>query len=153
MLREGRIVAIKGLGGFHLACLAGSDEAVGLLRQRKHRDHKPFAMMARDLATIQSVAEVAADAREVLVSPARPIVLLPQRVRQEADSPCQQEAAVSKLVAPGADTYGIMLPYTPLHHLLFAEGLELLVMTSANLCDEPICKDNDEAVRRLARYC
>lgn len=139
LLQQGRIVAIKGLGGFHLACLAGSDEAVGLLRRKKHRDHKPFAMMARDVAAIERVAEVPDDARKVLLSPARPIVLLPQK----------EQTLVSRLVAQGTNTYGIMLPYTPLHHLLFAEGLDLLIMTSANLCDEPICKDNDEALHRL----
>jgi len=139
MLRQGRILAIKGLGGFHLACLAGSDEAVALLRKRKHRDHKPFALMARDLARIEQVAEIPDDARKLLLSPARPIVLLPRR----------PQPLVSNLVAPGTNTYGIMLPYTPLHHLLFADGLDLLVMTSANLSDEPICKDNDEALRRL----
>ncbi len=140
MLRAGRILAIKGLGGFHLACLAGSDDAVALLRQRKHRDHKPFAVMASDMAAIERVAEVPDDARKVLVSSARPIVLLPQR----------QQSHVSRFVAPGTNTYGIMLPYTPVHHLLLAEGLDLLIMTSGNLCDEPICKDNDEAVQRLA---
>ncbi len=139
MLRAGRILAIKGLGGFHLACLATSDEAVGLLRQRKNRDHKPFGMMARDLEQIGQVAEIPEDARRALLSAARPIVLLPQR------SPSR----VSYLVAPGTNTYGIMLPYTPLHHLLFAEGIDLLIMTSANLSDEPICKDNDEALQRL----
>jgi hydrogenase maturation protein HypF len=139
MLRAGRILAIKGLGGFHLACLVDSDETVSLLRKRKHRDHKPFAMMARDLAQIEQVAEIPADARQALLSAERPIVLLPRK----ADS------WISRLVAEGTRTYGIMLPYTPLHHLLFAEGLELLVMTSGNLRDEPICKDNDEALERL----
>lgn len=140
LLRAGRILAIKGLGGFHLACLAGSDEAVAELRKRKHRDHKPFGLMARDLAQIERVADIADDARKALLSPARPLVLLPQKA----------QSLVSRLVAPGTNTYGIMLPYTPLHHLLFAEGLDLLVMTSANLSDEPICKDNDEALQRLA---
>ncbi len=139
MLRDGRIVAIKGLGGFHLACLASSDEAIAGLRRRKHRDDKPLAMMARDMATIERVAEVPDDARTVLLSPARPIVLLPKK----------DSSPVSRHVAPGTDSYGMMLPYTPLHHLLL-DQIDLLIMTSGNLSDEPICKDNDEAVERLA---
>jgi len=139
-LREGKILAIKGLGGFHLACLAEEDEPVALLRGRKRRDHKPFAMMAGSLEQIERVAEVSNEARRLLRSPARPIVLLPRK----------SHAQISELVAPGSDTYGLMLPYTPLHYLLFAEGLGLLVMTSGNLSDEPICKDNHEALERLA---
>jgi len=168
MLRAGRILALKGLGGFHLACLAGSDGAVSLLRQRKHRDHKPFAMMARDLAVVERVAEVSPDAGRALLGPQRPIVLLPRKAALSsataavcagaprsaepgaaANSPGDVRPLVSPLVAPGTNTYGIMLPYTPLHHLLLAEGLDLLVMTSGNLRDEPLCKDNEEALRRL----
>ncbi|NQU75354.1 MAG: carbamoyltransferase HypF [Planctomycetes bacterium] len=138
-LRQGKIVAIKGLGGFHLACRADDVSAVTLLRLRKGRETKPLAMMVASLSAADALAEVAPRAAEALTSPARPIVLMPKR----------PGAAVSCDVAPGCDTFGIMLPYTPLHLLLFAEGLGPLVMTSGNPSEEPLCSDNDEAIRRL----
>lgn len=142
-LADGRILAIKGLGGFHLACDAASAAAVARLRQRKHREAKPLALMAADLEAIAAHVEIDDAARALLLSPARPVVLLPRRDA----SPLPAE------VAPGRDRLGFMLPYTPLHHLLLADGPDqprVLVMTSANLVDEPIAYHDDDARRRLA---
>ncbi|MBD3222074.1 carbamoyltransferase HypF [bacterium] len=141
-LGRGEVVAIKGLGGFHLACDAASETAVATLRRRKQRDGKPFALMAADLETVERHARVSAVERELLRSPARPVVLLRHR----------PSAPVAASVAPGRDRLGFMLPYTPLHHLLLEPGPgvpELVVMTSANLSDEPIAHENDDARRRL----
>ena len=139
LLAADQVVAIKGLGGFHLACDGASEAAVATLRERKHRHGKPFALMAADLDTIDRQVELTAAAREMLTSPARPVVLL----RRHSTS------TVVTAVAPGRDQLGFMLPYTPLHHLLLAPG-EVLVMTSANLSEEPIAHRNDEARRRLS---
>lgn len=138
-LRAGEIVAIKGLGGFHLACDARRGEVVTRLRLRKRRDHKPFAVMVADLAGAHALAELSADERALLTAPERPIVL----VRRRADG------GVAAEVAPDTDLIGLLLPYTPLHHLLLAAVGGPLVMTSANLAERPICADNDEAVARL----
>ncbi|MCS6847829.1 MAG: carbamoyltransferase HypF [Anaerolineae bacterium] len=139
-LRSGRIVAVKGIGGFHLACDATNDDALRTLRRRKGRVDKPFAVMVRDLAAARALAEVDDAEAALLTSKARPIVLLRRR----------PDARLSALVAPGNAYVGLMLPYSPLHYLLL-DGLDMpLVMTSGNLSDEPICKDNDEALRRLA---
>ena len=149
LLATGRILAIKGLGGFHLACDAANDAAVGLLRRRKGRVDKPFALMCRDMAAVKTLCHVAEGERELLESPQRPIVLL----RRRPDAP------VSPLVAPGSRTLGIMLPYTPLHHLLLAGPVQspgaraqapILVMTSGNFSEEPIATDNQEAQERLS---
>ncbi len=139
LLLAGKIVAIKGLGGFHLACLADSDDAIARLRENKSRQAKPFALMVASLATAEAFVEISAPARAALQGPARPIVLLPRC----ADAP------VSDLVAPGMTSLGIMLPYTPLHHLLFDDSLTALVMTSGNPSSEPLCCDNAEAFARL----
>ncbi len=139
LLRAGRIVAIKGLGGFHLACDAFNDDAVRELRRRKRRDHKPFAMMARCVDEIRKHAAVDLAAERILESPESPIVLLPRRAG----------ATLAPAVAQGVDSFGFMLCYTPLHHLLFAEGLDVLVMTSANLSDEPLICKNELALERL----
>jgi len=139
LLREGKIIAIKGLGGFQLACDATSDEAVELLRARKRRPYKPLAIM---LATLEQVKEhcfVSAEEEKLLTSHQCPIALL----RWKNDS------LVSKKVAPGLKYLGVMLPYTPLHHLLLRETGLPLVMTSGNISEEPIAKDNGEALRRL----
>jgi len=138
LLRGGKIVAIKGLGGFHLAVDATSSEAVARLRRLKHRDHKPLAIMAADIEQIEAICQVDDHSRGLLEDIARPIVILPQR----AGNTIAQ-------VAPGMDTLGVFLPYTPHHHLLFEEGLAPVVMTSGNLSDEPLAKDNDEALARL----
>jgi hydrogenase maturation protein HypF len=143
MLREGRIVAIKGIGGFHLAVDAFNEQAVQRLRQRKHRDDKPFAMMAASVEFIEQFAVVDAAARSLLTSPQAPIVLLDRK--PNAARP------IAPSVATGTRTLGFMLCYAPLHHLLFAEaGIELLVMTSANLADEPLICKNDEALSKLS---
>jgi len=139
LLREGRIVAIQGIGGFHLAVDAFQDQAVARLRHRKGRDHKPFALMAASLEEIRSHARVDPAAESVLASPEAPIVLLPRR----ADSP------IARSVAPGVGTFGFMLCYTPLHHLLFDEGPAVLVATSGNVSDEPLICDHARAVERL----
>jgi len=139
-LAEGAIVAIRGLGGFHLACDPRNEAAAGLLRTRKRRSDKPFALMARDLAAIDAFCLVSDDDRRALLSPPRPIVILPRR----ADS------GLAEAVAPGNNTVGVMLPYTPLHHLLFSGApYDVLVMTSGNLSEEPIVTSNQEALDRL----
>jgi hydrogenase maturation protein HypF len=149
LLSEGQIVAIKGLGGFHLACDALNPSAVARLRQRKLRVDKPFALMMPDCATVQEHCYVSQAEQSLLESPQRPIVILQRRPK----------SSVAREVAPGQDTLGVMLPYTPLHYLLFADipgeaphsnPLKALVMTSGNLSEEPIATDNDEARSRLA---
>ncbi len=138
-LKAGRIVAIKGLGGFHLAVDAVNEAAVKRLRRRKHREEKPLALMCWNLIQIRAIAEVGPDEEKLLTSIHRPIVLL----KKKAAIP------IAPSTAPGNRCLGIMLPYTPLHHLLLDEGFTALVMTSANLSEEPIVKDNREAFERL----
>ncbi len=142
-LREGKIVAVKGLGGFHLACDATNPAAVRELRRRKLRVDKPFAVMMPDIETVRRHCCTSAAEEELLLSRARPIVLLRRR----------PESAIARETAPGQNLIGVMLPYTPLHYLLLepAAGFpEALVMTSGNLSEEPIAYTNDEARRRLA---
>jgi hydrogenase maturation protein HypF len=140
LLREGWVVAIKGLGGFHLAADATQEEAVRRLRTRKHREEKPLALMSLDPETIAQYTSISDDEKEILLSKERPIVL----VAKKFPNP------IAFSVAPGNQYFGVMLPYTPLHHLLLDQGFLALVMTSGNLTEEPICLDNDEAFRRLA---
>jgi hydrogenase maturation protein HypF len=149
LLLEGKIVAIKGLGGFHLACDATNADAVAELRRRKLRVDKPFALMMPDLTMVEQHCFVSDAERKLLEARQRPVVLLHRR----PNSPIVEE------VAPRQDTLGVMLPYTPLHYLLFASeaGVQLstfslppLVMTSGNLSEEPIAIDNEEARQRLA---
>jgi hydrogenase maturation protein HypF len=143
MLRGGKVVAVKGLGGFHLACDATNIEAVATLRRRKLRVDKPFALMMPDLATVESHCFLDAVERDLLVSHQRPIVILRRRA----------ESSVVRDVAPSQDTMGVMLPYSPLHVLLMEPGPdfpEALVMTSGNLSEEPIAIENSEARKRLA---
>jgi hydrogenase maturation protein HypF len=140
-LRRGEIVAIKGLGGYHLSCDASDARAVAELRRRKHRDEKPLAVMARDLDASLALCEATAAERELLLSRRRPIVLL----RRRPDAP------VAEGVAPGNPLLGVMLPYTPLHHLIIAEFRDrALVMTSGNRSDEPIAFEDDDARERLS---
>jgi len=155
LLREGGILAVKGLGGWHLACDASSEQAVGRLRGRKHRDEKPFAVMSGDpwapggcpwaphpvprRADPRELAEIGPGERDLLRSPERPIVLLRRR----------GGAPVAEAVAPGTPWLGLMLPYTPLHHLLLADAGRALVMTSGNRSDEPIAVGDEEALDRL----
>ncbi len=143
LLRRGGVVAIKGLGGFHLACDATDDAAVRRLRERKGRVDKPFAIMAFDRATVERFCFVDEEEGQFLESRERPILLL----RERPDSP------ISPLVAPGNRYLGVMLPYTPLHYLLLEPAEEFpiaLVMTSGNYSEEPIATDNEEALHRLA---
>lgn len=138
IIERGGVVAIKGLGGFHLACDATSEAAVHALRQRKRRDFKPLAVMAPDLKSADALAEIGDVERALLTSAARPIVLALRRGN-----------ALAAEVAPETKRIGLILPYTPLHHLLMAEVGRPLVMTSGNLSEEPIAFENDDAVRRL----
>ena len=145
LLREGRILAIKGLGGFLLACDATSEAAVAELRRRKRRPAKPFALMVRDFAAVKSLCEVCAGDEAALLHLRRPIVIMPRI----------PTAPIAAGIAPGNNTVGIMLPYTPLHYLLFSDSPDqasefpALVMTSGNLSEEPIVVSNREAMRRL----
>ncbi len=149
-LATGAVVAVKGIGGYHLACAAGDDAAVAALRARKARGAKPFAMLVRDLDVARRYAHVDADEAAVLSGPARPIVLLRRR----------PGAPVADAVAPGSPLLGLMLPYSPVHHLLLAPvpGAvapvpDALVFTSANRSDEPICFTDDDAAERLPALC
>ncbi len=139
LLKEGAIVAIKGLGGYHLACDAYNDNAVKRLRQKKYREDKPFALMCRDIETAGKLCILDESGKKDLLSPQSPIVILPKK----------KDIPVSPAVAPGHNFLGIMLPYTPLHHLILSEGPESLVMTSGNLSDEPIVYRNEDALERL----
>ena len=146
LLSQGRVLAVKGLGGYHLAADAACEEAVARLRARKHREDKPFAVMAADLTAARRLAEVDTAAAGLLTSPARPIVLLPRRA----------EADLAAATAPGNRQLGIMLPYTPLHHLLLKAaaqageaGSRPIVLTSGNVSDEPIVYRDEEALARL----
>jgi hydrogenase maturation protein HypF len=148
LLAAGAIVAVKGLGGYHLACDAGDGRAVAELRRRKRRGDKPFAVMARDVATVRDVARLDPVEEALLSGSRRPIVLLARR------GPAAATVEVSAGVAPGNPDLGVMLPYTPLHTLLFGlDGdetqLRVLVMTSGNLSGEPIVYDDDDALDRL----
>jgi hydrogenase maturation protein HypF len=139
-LTDGKIVAVKGLGGFHLMADARNDEAVKKLRKRKHREEKPFALMFPTFEAIEEICEVSEIERRLLKSPETPIVLLKTKKRQ---------TKISALVAPGNPYLGALLPYTPLHHLLMKELNFPVVATSGNLSDEPICTDEQEALERL----
>ncbi len=137
-LDEGQIVAVKGIGGFHIACTPFSDEVVALLRQRKGRKDKPFAVMASSFQEAEKMAYIPKSARKLLLSPSKPIVLCCRK----------KEYPLSHFVAPEQKTVGILLPYSPLHHLLL-EGKKALIMTSANFSDEPIVSANDRALSSL----
>ena len=139
LLQKGLTVAVKGLGGFHLACDATNPEAVASLRSRKFREDKPFAVMCRDIKTVRDFCEVDDAEEKLLLSVERPIVILK---RKEA-------TRLAPAVAPYQDTLGVMLPYSPLHHLLLSGLLRMLVMTSGNVSDEPIAYKNEDARSRL----
>ena len=145
LLKQGYIIAIKGLGGFHLAVDAKNNDAVVRLRRRKHREEKPFAIMSYDLERIKSYAHVEPEEEALLKSPHRPIVILKKR---EADQLRFEELA--KAVSPRNSYFGVMLPYTPLHYLLLKHNFTALVMTSGNMSEEPICIDNEDAFERLS---
>jgi hydrogenase maturation protein HypF len=137
-LNSGKILAVKGLGGYHLACDARNSAAVAALRDRKYRKEKPFALMTKDLQVARTLVELSTEAEKLLSSTPRPIVLAPAKIELPG-------------VAPQNDELGVMLPYTPLHHLLFAAGApEILVMTSANRSSEPIAYEDKDALERLS---
>ena len=166
-LAAGRVVAVKGLGGYHLAVDAASEHAAALLRARKHREDKPFAVMAADLAAARALGEVDGTAARLLTSPRRPIVLLPRRDTgplpagrsQPAGGPRSAARAtecggtdpahLASAVAPGNRQLGVMLPYTPLHHLLLRDFGRPIVLTSGNVSDEPIAYRDSDALARL----
>ena len=139
-LRSGKIAAIRGLGGFHLAADATNNGAIRMLRERKFREEKPFAVMVRDLTAARSIARLSGHDEAILLSPSSPVLL--------AD--CAKGSPLSPAVAPGQSTVGIFLPYTPLHHMLLGRVDRPLVMTSGNKTDEPIATGNEEALERLA---
>jgi len=139
LLRSGHVLAIKGLGGYHLAVLAADESAAATLRVRKHREDRPFAVMAPDLATARLLCDIGSVEAELLSGPAAPIVVLPRLA----------DAAVARSVAPRERSLGLMLPYTPLHHLLAAELAAPFVLTSGNVSDEPIAFSDEDAMTRL----
>ncbi len=145
LLREGKILAVKGLGGFLLACDARNDAAVAELRQRKRRSEKPFALMARDVVAVRTLSRTSAEDEAALLHLRRPIVIMPRLAG----------ATLASGIAPGNETVGVMLPYTPLHYLLFSDSPDMesefpaLVMTSGNLSEEPIVTSNADALERL----
>ncbi len=139
LLKEGKIVGVKSLGGFQLACDATKEKVVQKLRQLKRRPAKPFAIMVKDLKKLKQIAEVSPAEEKLISSPEAPIVLLLKKKPLE----------VAESVAPNNNYLGVMLPYTPLHHLLLKESDMILIMTSGNLSEEPICAENKEAEKRL----
>ncbi|MDQ3899789.1 MAG: carbamoyltransferase HypF [Actinomycetota bacterium] len=139
LLTAGAVLAVKGLGGFHVAALAADAAATAELRTRKHREDKPFAVMVADLNAARELCEIDPVGEQVLAGRRRPVVLLPRR----------PDAAVARAVAPGNRNLGLMLPYTPLHHLLLRDTAGPIVLTSGNISDEPIAYQDDDARRRL----
>ncbi|MBV5319388.1 MAG: carbamoyltransferase HypF [Chlorobium phaeobacteroides] len=139
LLKDGKILALKGVGGFHLAVDARNDAAVRLLRERKGREEKPFAVMMSDMELVRQFCDVEPEEASALLSPEAPIVLLVKRSMK----------GLSASIAPGNDRLGVMLPYSPLHSLLFDRGADVLLMTSANFSEEPILHENREAMERL----
>ena len=139
MLAAGAILAIKGIGGYHLACDAASDDAVGTLRSRKRREEKPFALMATGIDEARSLVDLTTAEEELLTGRERPIVIARRR----------GGAQIAEAVAPLSQDLGVMLPYAPLHHVLLRDFGRALVMTSANVSDEPIAYGDDDAQSRL----
>lgn len=139
LLKQGKIIAIKGLGGYHLACLATNIGAIKGLRERKKRDKKPFALMIRDIDIVKKYCIVEEAEKKCLLSKEKPIVLLKKK----------RSSLLYQVIAPDTNLLGVMLAYTPLHYLLFDKEIEVLVMTSGNLSDEPIIYQNEEAIKHL----
>jgi len=143
MLNRGKIIAVKGIGGFHLMADAGNEETINELRKRKNRPAKPFALMVRDTGVAGMICYLSKRESDILESPIAPILLLKTRGQPSLKLP--------KSIAPGLDRLGLFLPYAPIHHLIFAlSGLTAIIATSGNRRDEPIVSDNDEAVRDLS---
>lgn len=140
LLDKGYIVGIKGIGGFHIACRADEDEFLNILRKRKLRPYKPFALMALDIPTIEEIAYVDERAKKLLCSPQRPIVLLRRR----------EDASLSNYIAPGLNTVGVMLPYSGIHYLLLKNtDIKYLIMTSGNYYNKPMEKEAESAIKRI----
>jgi len=139
LLKKGHIIALKGLGGFHLAVDAENENAVQALRQRKHREEKPLALMSYDLGPVRTYADFSKPEEDLLTSFKRPIVLLKKK----------EPNPIAASVSPHNRYFGVMLPYTPLHYLLLRHRFTALVMTSGNISEEPICIDNEDAFKRL----
>lgn len=139
LLKQGKIIALKGIGGFHIVCDAYNKEAVTKLRDKKHRIHKPLAVMVKNIKVAKELCFINEKEEEVLVSSRKPIVLLNKRIPE----------ALSQNIAPNQNKYGVMLTYTPIHHLLFNEGLYVLVMTSGNISGLPIEYKNNRALKNL----
>lgn len=153
VIREGGIAAIKGIGGFHLCCSAENEEAVALLRSRKKRPMKPFAVMARDLETVQRECEITKEQTEILTGHQKPILLLPKK-----EGSVQDGTKLAPSVAPDNPNVGVMLPYAPVQLLLFdyddgASMPDVLVMTSGNTSGAPICRSDEDAVSELSKLC
>jgi hydrogenase maturation protein HypF len=138
LIKEGKILSVKGIGGFNLVCDGKNEEAILKLRERKNRRTKPFALMMKDIETIENYCQVSSEEEDALKSSVRPIVILDKRHNN-----------LPEAIAPGNSTLGVMLPYTPLHYLLFQEGIETLVMTSGNINGTPIIYTNKEAIEHL----
>lgn len=140
LLRQGRIVAIKGLGGYHLACDAGNPEAVSCLRKKKSRGEKPLAVMAADIESVREICNASEDEADLLTGVRKPIVLLG----------IKKKNGMISAVAPGCNVLGVMLPYTPVHHILMKDATSYLVMTSGNMSDEPIVYRDGDALSELS---
>ena len=138
-LKKGEIIAIKGLGGFNLSCDAKNEKSIRLLRERKHRPSKPLAVMMKDIETVRKYCDLSEEEEKILLSNKRPIILLRKK----------KNYSLPENLAPNNKMIGVMLPYTPLHYLIFNNDLDVLVMTSANMSGEPIIYKNDEALRKL----
>ena len=139
LLKKGKIIAIKGLGGFNLSCDAKNEKSISLLRERKHRPRKPLAVMMKDIETVKKYCYLNVEEEKILSSNKRPIILLKKR----------KDYSLPENLAPNNKMLGVMLPYTPLHYLIFDNDLDVLVMTSANITGEPIIYINDEALKKL----
>lgn len=139
LLKEGNIIAIKGIGGYHLVCNAQDDNAIATLRKRKKRPQKPFAIMASEIDAVRYICKLSSYEEEIITNNKRPIVLLNKRVHH----------ILPESIAPGLNQYGVMLPYSPLHYFIFDEVMKYLVMTSGNISEMPICYKDKDAVEHL----
>lgn len=149
-LKEGKIIVIKGLTGFHLVCDALNEDAVKLLRQRKNRPDKAFALMMKDIDTVKKYCYVNEKEEEILTGIKKPIVILNKILKPSEKKDDFSKFTISENIAPNQNTIGVMLPYTPIHELLFSEELEALIMTSANISGLPLEYKNDQAIHHLS---